>query len=306
MSSETQAGPRRPPRLADTLQIEDSAARAAARKAGLALLAEGRVATLVVAGGQGTRLGHAGPKGDFPIGPVSQRTLFALQAQRIPGIQRRTGKPLPWIVMTSEDTDLATRASFAAADHFGLEVGGMLAALAESGLLEALAARGFCALAYQQVDNPLARTADATVLGFLTGGASEAATQLVRKRSPDERLGTVGLRDGRTHVVEYTELGPAEGDARRPDGEVRLWAGAIGLHATPSRSTSCGAAPPERTPCSRSTLRRRPSATWRSMDPRSRPPRRMATSWSASSSTCCRRRTPSRWSKPCERTNTHP
>lgn len=283
MSSETRAGIRPPPRLGDALEaalalrsrgarglepapvvrLADRAARATAREAGLALLAEGRVATLVVAGGQGTRLGHPGPKGTFPIGPVSQRTLFGLQAQRIRGIQRRMGKPLPWIVMTSEDTDRATRASFAAEDHFGLEVhfvrqrslpcvdfsgepiqvapgryatapdghGGMLAALAGSGLLEALAARGFRALAYQQVDNPLARTADPVLLGWLVEGAAEVATKVLRKCRPDERLGTVGLREGRTHVVEYTELGPREAEARTPDGELCLWAGAIGLHA---------------------------------------------------------------------------
>ena len=283
MSSETQPAPGTPPRLAGALEaalalrshhacglapppvvrLAHREARAAARGAGLALLAEGRVATLVVAGGQGTRLGHPGPKGTFPIGPVSERSLFALQAQRIRGIERRSGQRMPWIVMTSDDTDRATRASFAAADHFGLEVhfvrqrslpcvdfsgdpirvapgrfasapdghGGMLAALAECGLLETLAARGFRALAYQQVDNPLARSADPGLLGWLAGGAAEVATKVVRKRSPDERLGTVGVREGRTHVVEYTELGALEGEARGPDGELRLWAGAIGLHA---------------------------------------------------------------------------
>src|SRR5688572_22500354 len=121
MSSESQPAARTEPRLAGALEaalslrrrgscglapapvvhLEHGEARAAANEAGLALLAEGRVATLVVAGGQGTRLGHAGPKGTFPIGPVSERTLFALQAQRIRGIERRSGKRLPWIVMTS-------------------------------------------------------------------------------------------------------------------------------------------------------------------------------------------------------------
>lgn len=244
------------------MRLDASAARAAAREAGLALLAEGRVAALVVAGGQGTRLGHPGPKGTFPIGPVSRRTLFGLQAQRIRGIQRRSGRPLPWIVMTSEDTDLATRAAFAAEASYGLEVhfvrqrslpcvdfagqplrvapdrfaaapdghGGMLAALAESGLLETLAERGIRALAYQQVDNPLARTADPVLLGFVASSTAEVASKVVRKLRPEEHLGTVGRRDGRTHVVEYTELG-AEGSVRAPDGELRLWAGTFGVHA---------------------------------------------------------------------------
>src|SRR5262245_37032666 len=237
--------------------------RETARAAGAALLAEGRVAALVVAGGQGSRLGHLGPKGTFPLGPVSGRTLFGLQAERLRGLQRRIGRSVPWIVMTSAATDAATRAFFAAERSFGLEVhfvrqrslpcvdfagrpfpagggeavtapdghGGMLAALAESGLLESLAARGIRALAYQQVDNPLARTADPVLLGWLAAGRAEVASKVVRKARPDERLGTVGQREGRVHVVEYTELDPAAAEHREPDGSLRLWAGAIGIHA---------------------------------------------------------------------------
>jgi UDP-N-acetylglucosamine/UDP-N-acetylgalactosamine diphosphorylase len=237
--------------------------REAAREAGRALLAEGRVAALVVAGGQGTRLGHAGPKGTFPLGPVSGRTLFGLQAERLRGSQRRTGKVVPWIVMTSADTDAATRAFFAAEGCFGLEVhfirqrlcgflfwggrrrpaahgrgvtapdghGGMLAALVESGLLESLLTRGFRALAYQQVDNPLARSADPELLGWLATGVAEVASKVVRKSRPDERIGNVTLRNGRVHVVEYTELDAAEASLRTANGGLRLWAGAIGIHA---------------------------------------------------------------------------
>ena len=237
--------------------------RAEARAAGAALLAEGRVAALVVAGGQGTRLGHPGPKGTFPLGPVSGRTLFGLQAERLLGIQRRTGMVVPWVVMTSAATDAATRAFFASEGDFGLEVhfirqrsvacvdlsgqplcgaagepitapdghGGMLAALAGSGLLEALRSRGMRALAYQQVDNPLARSADPVLLGWLAEGRAEVASKVVRKSRPDERLGTAGLRDGRVHVVEYTELDPAEAERRAAGGGLRLWAGTIGIHA---------------------------------------------------------------------------
>ncbi len=237
--------------------------RAEAGAAGAALLAEGRVAVLVVAGGQGTRLGHAGPKGTFPLGPVSGRSLFGIQAERLRGMQRRTGQPVPWIVMTSADTDASTRAYFAARGDFGLELhfvqqrslacldlagrpipigagrvaeapdghGGMLGALARSGLLERLAARGIRALAYQQVDNPLARPLDPVLLGWLVTAGSEMASKVVRKQRPDERLGTVGQRAGRHCVVEYTELAAPLAEQRTEAGELALWAGAIGVHA---------------------------------------------------------------------------
>ena len=88
--------------------------RTEARARGEARLAEGAVAALVVAGGQGTRLGFPGPKGAFPLGPVSDRTLFAQQAQKIRRAASRFGRPIPWLVMTSPATDAATRALFAA------------------------------------------------------------------------------------------------------------------------------------------------------------------------------------------------
>ena len=72
---------------------------AAARSAGARgdeILAAGRVGIMVVAGGQGTRLGFDGPKGAFPIGPVTGRSLFEIQAQKILGLRRRSGQPLPW------------------------------------------------------------------------------------------------------------------------------------------------------------------------------------------------------------------
>ena len=65
-------------------------ARELARDHGEALLREGKVAVLVVAGGQGTRLGFDGPKGAFPIGPVSKRIRAA---------ERRYGPTLPWYIM---------------------------------------------------------------------------------------------------------------------------------------------------------------------------------------------------------------
>lgn len=248
---------------APVLRLDALEERARARAAGEEMLAAGRVAALVVAGGQATRLGVPGPKGLFPIGPVTQRSLFELQAQKLRRLEQRFGRRIPWILMTSAATEAATRAFFARHSCFGLEVdfvrqreapcvdlagrpllaapgqlakapdghGGVLHALDQSGLLERLAARGIQALAYHQIDNPLARMADPLLLGLLVTQRAEVATKVLRKARPDERLGTVGLCGGRVHVVEYTELAAAEAEARDPDGALRLWAGAIGLHA---------------------------------------------------------------------------
>ena len=71
----------------------DPAAGKRARERGEQALADGRLAVLVVAGGQATRLGFPGPKGAYPLGPVSGRTLFEQQAQKIRGLRRRSHGP---------------------------------------------------------------------------------------------------------------------------------------------------------------------------------------------------------------------
>ena len=101
----------------------DAARFESAAQRGEALLQEGRVAVLVVAGGQATRLGFAGPKGLFPIGPITDRTLFELQAQKLRRVRERCGKPVPWYVMTSPETDAPTRAFFAENGNLGLSPG---------------------------------------------------------------------------------------------------------------------------------------------------------------------------------------
>ena len=99
----------------------DPGERSRAVECGEALLAEGRVGVLVVAGGQGTRLGFQGPKGAFPIGPVSNRSLLELLAQKLRGVARRYGCRVPAYFMTSPDTDAATRQLFEANGHFGVD-----------------------------------------------------------------------------------------------------------------------------------------------------------------------------------------
>ncbi len=247
-----------------TLQAEPSRCREA-HALGSALLAAGRVGVLVVAGGQGTRLGFEGPKGAFPIGPVGERSLFELQAQRIRGLRERHGARIPWYVMTSAATDRETRALFAAHGHFGLPRedefflvqrmmpavdfegrllldapdhvfespdghGGVIAALAASGALDDLEARGVSALFTWQVDNPLVRIADPVYHGLHAAAGAEVSCKVVAKRDPAEKVGHVALVDGHVEIVEYTEIDPAQRDARDARGELVLWAGAISIY----------------------------------------------------------------------------
>jgi len=100
------------------------------RNLGLQAIARGEVGVLLMAGGQGTRLGSSAPKGCYDIALPSQKSLFQYQAERIARLQtlaeQQSGKPpgsvlIPWYIMTSGPTRRETEAFFVNNSYFGLD-----------------------------------------------------------------------------------------------------------------------------------------------------------------------------------------
>jgi UDP-N-acetylglucosamine/UDP-N-acetylgalactosamine diphosphorylase len=237
-----------------------------ARRLGEEALRRGEVAVLLVAGGQGSRLGFDHPKGLFGVGPVTGKSLFQIHAEKVLALRRRYGRPLPFLVMTSPATDAETRAFFREHHVFGLpegEVfffcqgtmpaldmatgrlllegpgrlflspnghGGTLTALADGGLLDRLRRQGFRQVFYFQVDNPLVKVADPAFLGHHVQAGAEVSAKIVPKESPTDKLGNLVLVDGRLTMIEYSDL--PEGLARQTDanGRLRIWAGSPAIH----------------------------------------------------------------------------
>jgi UDP-N-acetylglucosamine/UDP-N-acetylgalactosamine diphosphorylase len=229
-------------------------------------LRRGEVAVLLVAGGQGSRLGSDQPKGMFPIGPVSNHSLFRIHAQKVLALRRRYASAVPFLVMTSPATDAETRRFFAEHDYFGLPAeevwffvqgtmpalslatgrllleapgrlflspdghGGTLTALTDSGLLDRLRGRGVRHLFYLQVDNPLVRIGDPAFLGHHIGQRSEASSKVVPKLGPTDKMGIIVQVDDRCTIIEYSDL-PAElAHEKDETGRLRLWAGNPAIH----------------------------------------------------------------------------
>lgn len=236
-----------------------------ARKHGIELLSTGKVAVLMVAGGQGTRLGIDGPKGIVPVTPVAKRTLFELFAGMVFAARQRYGVAIPWYIMTSPSNHEATVTYFQDHEYFGLPPsdvvmfqqgmlpafdlsgrllvsnkdqlalepdghGGSLKALAASGSLADLKRRGAETISYFQVDNPLVKPFDPLFIGLHATLGSEMSTKVTAKADDHERVGNVCTVDGRTGIVEYSEF-PAElAAARNPDGSRKFDAGNLAIH----------------------------------------------------------------------------
>ncbi|MCH2104771.1 MAG: UDPGP type 1 family protein [Planctomycetes bacterium] len=238
----------------------------AAREAGAAELKGGRVGFVLVAGGQASRLGCDGPKGDFPVGPVSGSTLFYFHAKRILRLNRLHQVRAPWYVMTSPANHEETQRIFELNGYFGLERedvfffcqkmlpaldldgrvllrgkgelslapnghGGVLEGLASSGCLEDAFARGVKTLSYFQVDNPLVRPGDELFLGLHKLADAEMSSKVVRKSSAGEKVGVLGHVDGRLGCIEYSDMPEELLNKRDEDGDLVFSAGNIAVHA---------------------------------------------------------------------------
>ena len=244
---------------------QEAAEKDAARKRGEQLIAAGKVAAFVVAGGQGTRLGHDGPKGCLEATPVVRKPLFRLFAEKIVAASTRHRVRVPWYILTSPATDVATKAHFRQNDFWGFSPndvvfvmqgsmpafsmdgkvlladkghlalspdghGGSLSALRATGALEDMARRGVELISYFQVDNPLVRCIDPLFLGLHDLRGAQMSAKAVSKRDPLERLGNLCVADGKVCVIEYSDMPEALAMATNPDGRLRFSAGSIGVH----------------------------------------------------------------------------
>ena len=238
---------------------------AEARAAGEVELSEGRVAALLVAGGQGSRLGYDGPKGCYKIGPITNAPLFYFHARKILARSIRYGAAIPFYVMTSEANNAATVQCFEENDYFGLNPddvffftqgmwpgmdaegkiildrpghvfmspdghGGLLAALKRSGALADMKKRGIKSVFFFQVDNPLVEIADPAFIGYHVMNGSEYSLKLCAKRDPKEKVG-MPMRFGDTYrMVEYTEMTDEQCNRRDKSGRLYFLYGSPAIH----------------------------------------------------------------------------
>lgn len=238
---------------------------ARAEDLGRQALEQGRVGVLIVAGGQGTRLGFDGPKGCFPIGPVSGHSLFQVLVEGLVAVGRKFHRAPALYVMTSEDNHQATCRVFERQHNFGLPRdrvmifpqglapavdhqgklllsapdrlvlapngnGGAFAALRQSGAFEHMAGAGVDTLSYVHVDNPLAPPCDARFIGHHLLRQAPFSCKAMPKTGPGEKVGSFARVNGKLGIVEYTEISPEQAAATGPDGELLFGLANPGLY----------------------------------------------------------------------------
>jgi UDP-N-acetylglucosamine/UDP-N-acetylgalactosamine diphosphorylase len=229
------------------------------------LISSGRVAAFVVAGGQGTRLGFDGPKGNFPISPVKSKTLFQIFAEIIAATAKKYQTICTWYIMTSPSNHAETTETFRSNDYYGLNEkdvfifqqgtlpsldfdgkilladkdalayspdghGGSLKALYKSGAIGDMKSRGVEYISYFQVDNPLINIFDPLFIGLHALDQAEMSSKAVIKTGPKERVGVFALVGDKVNIIEYSDLPDELAEKRNPDGSLAFKLGSIAIH----------------------------------------------------------------------------
>jgi UDP-N-acetylglucosamine/UDP-N-acetylgalactosamine diphosphorylase len=243
----------------------DKSRQEEARALGESLIRQNKIATLIVAGGQGSRLGNEGPKGALPITPIKKKPLFQLFAESVKAMSIQYHATIPLLIMTSHENHRDTLNFFNAHDYFGLDRhtvhffqqsmlpsitpegrlilkdkthlfmnpdghGGSLKALFQSGLVEYLQKQGISELFYCQVDNPLVKIADPAFIGYHKILDAEISTKVVRRRNTREKVGVYLSIHGRDAIIEYNDLSIKKMSALDENGAILYWAGNTAIH----------------------------------------------------------------------------
>ena len=219
-------------------------------------ICEGKLAAVTMAGGQGTRLGHNGPKGTYDIGLDSHKSLFELLSDYLKEEGKKYGVTIPWFIMTSRENNDATVEFFAKHKYFGFEkdknifffMQGQLPMIdtegkiliGENGLVK-LAANGhggiFEALVKNKmtnkmrelgiewvfiggVDNCLVKMVDPVLMGIAIDKKVTVAGKSVVKANAHEKVGVFCKKNGKPSVVEYSEISEEMAERRTADGEL--------------------------------------------------------------------------------------
>jgi len=221
---------------------------------GIEAISTGKLAAVTMAGGQGTRLGHNGPKGTYDIGLDSKKCLFELLCDGLKEAGEKYRVVIPWFIMTSEENHEQTIEFFKQKRYFGYEKniyffkqgqlpmvdtegkiligenglikeasdghGGVYESLVKSGMVEKMKQLGIEWVFIGGVDNCLVRMVDPVLMGLAIYREVTAAGKSVVKANPKEKVGVFCKKNGKPNVIEYSEISEEMAEATDAAGEL--------------------------------------------------------------------------------------
>lgn len=224
------------------MQLKEIEAKKQQFKAtGLQAIKAGKVGAVLLAGGMGTRLGSDNPKGMYNIGLTKEVYIFQRLIENLMEVVKEAGCFVPLYIMTSDKNHEATTAFLKEHEYFGyapefvtffmqdmapatdyqgkvyLEEkykmstspngnGGWYSSMHKWGIAQKAMADGVEWLNIFAVDNVLQRIADPVFVGAVMENGCVAGSKVVKKATPDEKVGVMCLEDGKPSIVEYYEL----------------------------------------------------------------------------------------------------
>jgi UDP-N-acetylglucosamine/UDP-N-acetylgalactosamine diphosphorylase len=252
-----------PPEIFDLLYA-DTETKQGLFQSGLSAIKSGKVAAVTMAGGQGTRLGHFGPKGTYelPFDPI--QSFFEIQSQSLIELRDQAHMEIPWLIMTSQENYADTKEYFEQKRYFGYgrdkirfftqsmipvvdmdgkilvhhrEIllspngnGGIFSSLHTSGNLQWLKENQIRHLFICGIDNVLVKMADPLFIGFAIQNQCDIAAKSSLKKGPKEQAGVFCLRNNRIAYLEYTEINERIADATNERGEYLFGDIGIGMY----------------------------------------------------------------------------
>ena len=224
---------------------------------GIDKVKSGKFAVTIMAGGQGTRLGHDGPKGTFSLKLNSEdKYLFQIIIEKLKEAEKTYKITLPCYIMTSPENNDETISFFEANNYFGYNKqyikffkqgeqplvnkagklvlnengliklasdgnGGIFYSMAKNGIIEDMKKRGIEWVFIGSVDNLLIKYVDTLLLGLAIEKGSKVATRTIIKNDPYENVGVLCKKNGKVKVIEYTEIPEKMRLAVNSDGEIK-------------------------------------------------------------------------------------
>ena len=222
---------------------------------GTEIIKQGKLAVVTMAGGQGTRLGHKGPKGTYDLGLDSHKSIFEILCDTLKKAKEDYGTYVQWYIMTSEENNKQTEEFFENNNYFGYDKnkvmffkqgqlpmcdtegkliidenglikeaadghGGVFESMRKDAVIDDMKQKGIEWAFIGGVDNVLVKMVDSVLVGMAIANNVPAAGKSVVKAGPKERVGVFCKRNGKPSVIEYTEITDEMAEAVNENGEL--------------------------------------------------------------------------------------